>query len=89
MSSLAHHLVSRHLSDDNKCSCGDGIENTDHYLFKCKNYTQQRAVMLNDLNTISVTPDIENILHGANTDVTKLYQLHSAIETFITNSSRF
>ena len=42
-------MVLRYLSDDPSCRCGEGIENVDHFLFKCKLYNAARQTTLSTL----------------------------------------
>ena len=78
------------LSETPECTCGEGIEDADHFLVECRNYQMQRAqTYLNHGINLS-TFDAEELLEGnptmTNEHNTKLFE---AVHNFIENTGRF
>ena len=54
-----------HVVNSPSCSCGHEVENSEHFLFYCSLFEDQRTIMMNQLHFI--IPSIENLLYGDNT----------------------
>lgn len=44
-SNLNKDLYDNHLKESPLCNCGTGIENAEHYFFKCELYTNERIIL--------------------------------------------
>ena len=84
--SLNSYLFNNHITDNNTCLCGD-VENAEHYLLKCVNYTDIRN---NTIGSLTIPYNIETLLKGCN-----LYSeadnrdIFLAVQNFILKSNRF
>ena len=87
-SALSQHLHSKNIVDDPKCICGQ-IEDTNHFIFECINYVDQRNIMLNELDEFEHLP-LNVLLFG---DLTLSFdqnvKIFSAVQRYILSSRRF
>ena len=60
-SNLNHHLCLRYLGDDPSCKCGHELEDVEHYLLECSEYTDIRN---STLATLPYDLDVKTCLYG-------------------------
>ena len=85
-SSLNSDLYDNHITDNNRCSCGE-IETTKHFLLNCINFTDLRNTTIGRL---TIPYDIEILLKGCplfSDDVNS--EIFLAVQNFIVKSKRF
>ena len=87
-SALNFHLFINHVKDSAMCSCSEGIEDAEHIFLKCKNYDDERNVLLHELS--SYDNKLETLLFGKNDlSYNDNVSIFRAVHTFIHDSKRF
>ena len=87
-SALNEHLYSNHVLDSPLCACLEESEDTEHFLFRCSRFRDQRVTLDNDLLRYNINADI--LLHGNNElpfDDNKC--IFAAVHKFIKDTRRF
>ena len=85
-SNLNADLVSRYISDDKTCACGDPIENAEHFLLHCQNFTHARRHIQN----LGIPVDAQILLYGSEElSDNENKQIFIAVQNFIVESARF
>ena len=85
-SSLNSDLHNNHITDNNRCSCGE-IENAEHFLLNCLNYTDIRN---STIERLTVPYNIETLLTGCplfSEAVNR--EIFLAVQNFILKTQRF
>ena len=87
-SPLVQHLHSKNIVDNPYCTCGD-IEDTQHFLFVCHQYTDLRRDLLNSVSDIC-QPDLNVLLRdGITLTFVQNKQMFKAVQEYIIKSKRF
>ena len=85
---LNANLFSRCMAASPACSCGAAMETSEHYLFKCSNYNDQRNKILNSPNrlyfNLSTIKYGSTLLKGDNVD-----SFFNAVQNYIIETNRF
>ena len=85
-SNLNSDLVSRYLSEDRACACGNPNENAEHYLLHCQNFTHARRHIQN----LGIPVDAHTLLYGSEDLPDKENsQIFIAVQNFIIETARF
>ena len=88
MSDLNSHLVSRHISDETKCTCGYNSETPRHYLIDCPKYERARNSTINTLQTDMIKTNL--LLHrNRNLSIQTNTEIINTTLNFIQMSERF
>ena len=88
-SNLNNDLFFNHLRDNPDCSCGRGMEDADHFFFKCPLFINQRITLFTStrnfhpLNADKLLFGIDSLSDDDNST------LFLEVQTFIKNSKRF
>ena len=90
-SELNDHLFSHlHVIDDPSCPCGNGRETAKHFLLECPLFTNERTIMLSDINSIGIPPSLSNLLYGCDKYSVELnVKLFESVQNFLKSSERF
>ena len=85
---LNANLFGRSMANSPACECGALMETTEHYLFKCRNYDQQRRKILDSPNRLYYNLNRvkygSELLKGEN-----LENFYNAVQTYILDTQRF
>ena len=88
---LNYDLSSNHLRRDCACSCGYPIEDAEHYLFQCTQYTVSRRQLFNELwrflplNVNTLLFGFENLTYE---DISTILQSYIKATVRFTNASQ-
>ena len=88
-SDLHYDLYHNHLRDNPACDCGDDVEDTEHFLFKCNYFTEQRTQLF--LSTRQFHPVNEYILLFGDDSLTKDENvfIFNQVQIYIKDTRRF
>ena len=86
---LNSHLYNNlHVVDNSSCRCGHQDEDTEHFFFHCSEYSNQRQLLMIELD--QQTMNIDSVLHGDDSvTIEDNYRRLDAIYVFIKESKRF
>ena len=88
-SDLNYDLFSNHLRPDCACSCGYPIEDTEHYLFQCTQYTVSRRQLFNELRRF-LPLNVTTLLFGSeNLTFEDNSTIFLAVQSYIKATVRF
>ena len=88
-SDLNYDLFSNHLRPDCACSCGYPIEDAEHYLFQCTQYTVSRRQLFNVLRRF-LPLNVNTLLFGSeNLTFEDNSTLFLAVQSYIKATARF
>ena len=90
-STLKEHLHRVGLVLNPTCECGEGVENSEHFLLLCNKYIIQRDKMLYDIRQIIVQDINANLLLFGNSELPNTIneQIYNIVCEFISTSGRF
>ena len=88
-SNLNSDLYNNHIAISPNCVCGTGIEDAEHFLFKCSRFTAQRRQLF--LKTRQYHPlNTDKLLHGySNLNDEQNSYIFQIVHTYIVASNRF
>ena len=89
-SQLSYDLYMLNIIENQKCTCGNRIEDAAHYFLYCPLYIRHRRVLFDKLSVLTFFPSLDNILFGnilLHDDVNK--QAVLIIHEYMENSERF
>ncbi|XP_053404826.1 uncharacterized protein LOC128558706 [Mercenaria mercenaria] len=88
-SNLNNDLFYNHLRDYPDCSCGHGIEDAEHFFFKCSHYADARRLLF--INTRRFHPlSTHKLLHGIDSlTIEENKSLFLEVQTYIKSTHRF
>ena len=89
-SKLNAHLFDIHVIESAACSCGFDIEDTNHYLFHCLLFSDERRILFDMLHNLNITNITEEILLQGCTDnsLEENQQIFSCMFSFIEATKR-
>lgn len=85
-SNLNNDLFNNYLKDNNICQCGNGIEDAEHYFFKCPRFYEQRLTMFREtrqFHPLSVSTLLIGKKDSCETDNIKLFK---SVQKYIRDS---
>ena len=88
-SNLNNDLFHNHLNNTPFCSCGNFIEDAEHYLFVCPKFVEERIIMFHETRTFHPL-NVDKLLYGMdNISIADNSKLFKSVQTFIKSSKRF
>ena len=88
-SDLQFDLYNNHLSNNGMCVCGYGLEDCEHFFFRCHIFYQQRILLFRQLR-IHHPLNLNILLYGSNhLSVVENSNIFLAVQSYIRDSGRF
>ena len=88
-SNLNDDLFNNHISNNRSCTCGNPIEDAEHFFFECSKYNAHRLVLFNETRDFHPI-NLDTLLYGRSSlSLSDNAIIFSSVQKYIKQSVRF